>query len=76
MDVLISDHAKFEAARREMPLELILYTAQSPQQEISTSDDRIICQSKIFDPVAGKELLYRIIVEDTGSLRKVITGDL
>ena len=73
MRVLISDHARFEAERREIPISIVLEVAQSPQQETQSIGDRTICQSRIYDSVTGKEMLYRVIVRDIENTRTVIT---
>jgi len=73
MEVLISDHAKFEADRRDISLDIIRKVSQAPQQEIGSISGRTVCQSKMHDPATGREMLFRIIVKDTGDLRKVIT---
>ena len=73
MEILISDHAKFKAGRRDIPLDVLIEVARTPQQEIVYVGGRTICQSKIHDPAAKKEMLFRVVVKDTGDLRKVIT---
>ena len=73
MEIMISDHARFEAERRGISIDTIMEVAKSPQQEVASIRGRTICQSKLFDTVTDKEMLFRLIVEDAEDIRKVIT---
>ena len=68
----LSKHCQEEAIRRSIPIEFIKNILLSPQQIIETSSDRHIYQSKVaFDN--SKEYLVRLIVEDTATIKRVIT---
>jgi len=74
MEISISDHARLRAQRRKVPIDIITSVAISPEQVVYLERGRIVCQSKLFDPILGKEMLFRIIVEDKGNIREVITA--
>lgn len=73
MEIIIAEHAKFEAKRRHIDLELILSTARNPQQEIPGKKNRIICQSKYYDKINEREMLLRVIAEQTPDALKIIS---
>ena len=72
MDIHISDHARFEAERRGIPIDTIIKVALSPQQEIA-SGKRKICQSKLFNLSVGKEMLLRVVVQELKESLLIIT---
>lgn len=73
MDIVITNHAKFEAQRRQVDLELVSDTARNPQQKVPSQKNRIICQRKYYDKIGGKEMLLRVITEQSGTMIKVIS---
>ena len=73
MDIIISEHAKFEANRRHIDLELILSTARNPQQKIPGKKNRIIYQSKYYDKINEREMLLRVIAKQTPDELKIIS---
>ncbi len=72
MKIEISGHAKFAAERRNISINMVEAIAENPQQ-IVESGLRIICQSILRDENSLREMLYRLVVEDIGNIRKVIT---
>ena len=73
MDIIITEHAKFEAKRRNIDLELILSTARNPQQEIPSKKKRIIYQSKYYDKISQREMLLRVIAKQTPNALNIIS---
>ena len=73
MNIIITEHAKFEASRRNIPEELIRSVIENPQQKLPSQKGRVIVQSKYNDEKEDKEMILRVIgiasVEDF----KVIT---
>ena len=73
MNIIITEHAKFEASRRNIPEELIRSVIENPQQKLPSQKGRVIVQSKYNDEEEDKEMILRVIgiasVEDF----KVIT---
>lgn len=63
---ILSDHAKEEAQRRNIAIELIESILQSPQQIISAYGERQIYQSKV--EIASKLYLVRVIIEPADPL--------
>jgi hypothetical protein len=62
MDYVLTDHAKKEALRRQIPLEWIESTRAKPEQIISGANCRKVLQSRVV--AEGKAYLVRLIVED------------
>ena len=73
MEVYISNHARFEAERRNITMETVMGIAQSPQQVIPSFGGKTICQSIIFDLVEKKEMLVRVVAKDMDDSRFVVT---
>lgn len=63
---ILSDHAKEEAQRRNIAIELIESILQSPQQIISAYGERQIYQSKV--EIGSKLYLVRVIIEPADPL--------
>lgn len=73
MEIIITKHAKFEADRRHIPLEIVEEVALSPQQIIESRMGRKICQSRLMNGILLREMLFRVIVKDDNDTRHVIT---
>ena len=73
MATIITEHARFEAQRRGIDLELVLSTIEHPQQKVPSKKNRLVLQSKYHDKIADKEVLLRVIVESVGSTLKVVS---
>jgi hypothetical protein len=74
MDIVISDHAKFEMKRRRITEGAMMNVAQSPQQTLTTSKGRIVHQSRFFDEAQGKEMLLRVVMEKRAGSFYVVTA--
>jgi len=73
MDVVISDHARFEIVRRQLSEEVVTSVAQNPEQVVELRKGRKVCQSKYYDSVEGREMLLRVICEERHNLLFVVT---
>ncbi|MDP1605086.1 MAG: DUF4258 domain-containing protein [Rhodocyclaceae bacterium] len=62
MDFVLTDHAKKEAQRRQIPLEWIESTFAKPEQVAAGTNRRKVLQSRVV--ADGKTYLVRLIVED------------
>ena len=74
MDVVISDHARFQIVRRQLSEEVVRGVAQNPQQMVKLKKERKVCQSKYYDSGEGREMLLRVICEERHDLLFVITA--
>lgn len=74
MDVVISDHARFEIARRQLSEEVVTSVAQNPQQVVKLKKERKVCQSKYYDSTEDRETLLRVVCEERHDLLFVITA--
>jgi hypothetical protein len=74
MDIVISDHAKFEIARRRLSEEIVKNVAQNPEQTVRSKKGRKVCQSKYHDSTMDREMLLRVICEERRNLLFVITA--
>jgi hypothetical protein len=68
-DYEISDHAREEALRRDIPLQVLQEVVESPGQVVSTHTNRLAYQSQV--EINGKLYVIRAIVEDTAPLRVI-----
>lgn len=73
MEIIITKHARFEAQRRQIDLESVMQAIQNPQQKVLSRKNRIVYQDKYYDTIAGKEMLLRVIAEQSGDTLKVIS---
>ncbi len=73
MGTMITEHAHFEAQRRDIDLELVLSITEHPQEKIPSKKNRFVYQSKYYDKITEKEMLLRVIVESIESTLKVIS---
>jgi hypothetical protein len=72
--IILTGHARFEAKRRRIAIDLIHSVVAAPQQHFPTVKGRTILQSKYYDPVLGREMLLRVIVERRETADLVITA--
>ncbi|MBI2328344.1 MAG: hypothetical protein HYU85_01640, partial [Chloroflexi bacterium] len=61
MDVVISDHARFEIVRRQLSEEAVRNVAENPQQVVKLKKERKVYQSRYYDPTEDKEMILRVI---------------
>ena len=73
MKIIITNHAKFEAGRRNVSDELIKSVVENPQQELLTKKSRVVIQNKYYDKQEGKEMLLRVIGTKEAENFKIIT---
>lgn len=73
MPLIITGHARFEAQRRDIDLDLILSIVEKPQQKIPSIRNRTVFQSKYYDKIVDKDMLLRVIVEPAGAILKVVS---
>lgn len=59
MDVILTDHARFEIQRCGIEEVDIVAVINRPQQRIPSLKGRTILQSKYFDKTEGKEMLFK-----------------
>lgn len=74
MDIVISDHARFEMARRQLPEELVRNIAQNPEQVVRLRHERKACQSKYYDSIGGRQMPLRVICEERQGQLSVVTA--
>lgn len=72
--IQLTEHAKFEIRRRRINEKLIKEIVLNPSQFSELKRGRQICQAKYFDEFVQKEMLLRVITEETPSGIKVITA--
>jgi hypothetical protein len=70
--VVITEHARLQAARRNVPEYLVLSIARSPEQEIAVRAGRQIRQSQVTF-ADGKLYLVRVVVDVLASADEVVT---
>ena len=73
MELIVTDHARFEAQRRHIDLDLALSIIGNPQQKIPSRKNRAVLQGRHYDNIENKEMLLRAIVEPAGDTLKVIS---
>jgi len=71
MDFVLTDHAKAEARRRQIPPEWIETTMTQPEQVMPGANQRQIFQSRIV--ADGKTYLVRLVVEVWQPLPVIVT---
>lgn len=73
MEIIISEHARFEMARRQIPEEILRGVAQNPQQMLKLRGKRSIWQSRYYDLTEGKEMLLRVVYEEKYNTFFIVT---
>ncbi len=74
MDIVFSDHARFEIVRRQLSEEAVRNVAENPQQVIKLEKERKVCQSKYYDSTMDREMLLRVICEQRLNTLFVVTA--
>lgn len=74
MDVIVSEHARFEITRRQLSAERVRNTVQNPQQVIKLKRERTAYQSKYYDATEGREMPLRVICEERHGQFFVVTA--
>jgi len=70
---IVTEHARFEAGRRGIDLELVLATVEDPQQKVPSGKNRVVFQRKYYDKIVGRDMLLRVVTEPAGDNARVIT---
>ncbi len=73
MEIRISDHAQFEARRRQIDLEVLMGVLNHPEQKVKSSEGRAIHQSRYYDTIERREMLLRVVVILEADGLKVVT---
>lgn len=74
MEIILSEHALFEAKRRNIEAERIYSLFKTPHQRLSSRKGRVIVQSKYHDSIMDKEMLLRVIGSEIAGRFHVITA--
>ncbi len=72
MDYTISNHAKIEIERREIPMEYVHQVMEKPGQVVESYGQRKIYQSRFF--IDSRDWLVRVVVEEWRSPPLVVTA--
>lgn len=67
----ISSHARNEALRRGIPLEVLESVVRNPQQVVPALGNKVVHQSRMN--IEGKEFLIRAVVAETAEENVVVT---
>ncbi len=73
MKVVFSEHALFEIEFRKIKKEVIEHLIEHPMQRIYSKRNRIIMQGRYYDNIENKEMLLRIIGEESENTFHVVT---
>lgn len=73
MKIIITNHAGFEARRRNISEDLVKYVILNPQQKLYYKDKRVIVQNRYYDEIESKEMLLRVIGVEIEEIFRVIT---
>ena len=71
--VLLSKHAREQAARRELSEEIILAVAHAPEQRLVVRPGRELRQSRVEMPTGGPQYLVRVVVDVSPGEETVVT---
>lgn len=72
--IRITEHAKFQMNRRGITEMFVLKVVKNPEQKTKLRSKRCICQSRYFNKSEEREMLVRVVVEQTNDDLKVITA--
>lgn len=71
--IVLSAHASAQAARRNVPPDIVLRVAQSPEQRLLLRRGREVRQSRVPTRADGKLYLVRVIVDVGPAEDQVVT---
>lgn len=74
MEVIISDHARFEMERRQIDESMMREVALRPEQVIEVGKGRRVHQSRYYDQVKAKDMLLRLVIEPKEEGLRVVTA--
>jgi len=73
MNIILTNHARFELKIRNISEEDVKFAVRNPQQKLPSKKGRVIIQNKYYDKIENKEMLLRIIGFERGDSFEVIT---
>lgn len=73
MKIIFSEHALFEIEFRKIKKEDIEHLIEKPMQKMPARKNRIIMQSRYYDYKENKEMLLRVIGEESENEFHVVT---
>jgi hypothetical protein len=73
MKIIFSEHALFEIEFRKIKKEDIEHLIENPMQKMPSKNNRIIMQSRYYDNIENKEMLLRVIGEESENEFHVVT---
>ena len=73
MKIIITNHAGFEARRRNIKEDFVKYVILNAQQKLYYGDRRVIVQNRYHDEIEGKEMLIRVIGIEIEEVFRVAT---
>jgi len=73
VNVVISEHARFEMTRRQISEQIVREVVENPQQVVKLARERKVCQSKYYESAQGKEMLLRVIYTERRDTLLVLT---
>jgi hypothetical protein len=73
VNILISEHARFQMSRRNISEEIATEVTKNPQQVVKLAHERRIHQSKYYESAQGKEMLLRLICTERRDVPFVVT---
>ena len=63
MKKVISEHARFELARRQLTEEMVIAVVANPGQTLETERGRTVYQTRYFDASVKRDMLLRVVCE-------------
>lgn len=73
MQIIFTEHARFEMGRRQISEELVKTIVANPNQRYITGKGKVVLQSKYENSIEGKEMLLRVIGKEIDDNFIVIT---
>jgi hypothetical protein len=71
--IVLSEHARTQAARRGLSEEAVLGVARSPEQRLAVRPGREVRQSRIAAPAGSTLYLVRVVVDSGPEADTVVT---
>jgi len=72
-EIVLSEHARTQAARRGLSEDVVLGVARSPEQRLAVRPGREMRQSRIGVPEGGTLYLVRVVVDSGPEADTVVT---
>ncbi len=73
MQIIFTEHARFEMGWRQISEELVKTIVANPNQRYITGKGKVVLQSKYENSIEGKEMLLRVIGKEIDDNFIVIT---